>query len=176
VAKRNLEDIYKEALAGNHSVAKVKDVAKEISSEEHLTALLTLIDAKHSYPTPEAAAWCIRHSSLELNHHHTFIAENLIDKVHLIDRDSLLKNILGTYRVINIPPSVHGLLANYCLGFLTQPTRSKAVLYYSMEIMMKLCLEVPELTREFIMITDDLLPLASEPFKRKYLKNKKKFK
>jgi hypothetical protein len=176
VANKDLENHYKEALAGNHSVAKVKDVAKEISSEEHLKALLNLIDAKHRYPTPEAAAWCIRHACLDLNHHHTFVAENLISKVKLIDRDSLIKNILGTYRVISIPTSVHGLLADYCLDFLTQPTRSKAVLYYSMEIMMRLCQEVPELTREFIMITDDLLPLASGPFKRKYLKNKKKLK
>lgn len=157
-------------------MAKVKDVAKEISSEKHLMALLNLIDAKHNYPTPETAAWCVRHACLDLTHHHTFVAESLISKVKIIDRDSLIKNVLGTYKLITIPASVQGLLADYCLNFLTQPTRSKAVLYYSMEIMMRLCKEIPELSREFIMITDDLLPLASEPFKRKYLKNKKKFK
>ena len=176
MTNKNLEDYYKKALVGNHSVAKVKDVAKEISSEKQLTALLNLIDAKHNYPTPEAASWCVRHACLDLIQHHTFVAKSLIFKVKIIDRDSLIKHVLGTYKVITIRGSVHGLLTDYCLNFLTQPTRSKAVLYYSMEIMMRLCKEVPELSRGFIIITDDLLPLASEPFKRKYLKNKKKFK
>ena len=150
--KEPLEEIFKRKLTGNHSVAKVKDVAVEILSEKHIQALLNLIDNSYDYPTPEAAAWCIRHATFHLEDHHAFIAEGLITKLDFVERDSLIKNILGTYKVISIPPSVHGTLANYCLEMLTQPTRSKAVLYYSMEIMFLLCKAIPELSLSLIHI------------------------
>ncbi len=172
----SLEQKFKHELLGNHSVAKVKYVSEKIQSKQDLQALLNLIHPDHDYPTPEAAAWCIRHASSHLKEYHSFIAEGIIQPLQLFNRDSLIKNIIGTLKVIEIPKTCYGEITNYCFDFLTQPTRSKAVLYYSMEVMTKICKAEPELQREFCMIMDDLLPLASEPLKRKYLKVRKGFK
>jgi len=105
-----------------------------------------------------------------------FISTQVIKKFGLINRDSLTKNLLGVIKYANFPESIYGELTNHCLEFLTQPYRSKAVLYYSLEIMLIICKKEPELFRELDMIVQEILPLASDAFKRKYAKGKKALK
>ena len=165
-----LEEQFKNELMGSHSTAKSKAVAKQVNSKKDVQAILNLIDPKYDYPTPEAACWCLRNATSHIPELHTFIATEIVKPLELFDRDSLIKNILGTLKVIELPKDSYGLISNYCLNFLTQPTRSKAVLYYSLELMTIICKEVPELKRELFMIVDDFIPLASDAFNRKYVK------
>ena len=171
-----LEKQLKEELLGPHSTANTKLVAQHIKNKQEIQALINLIDKAQPYPTPEAAAWCLRHS-LEFNKsHHDFIGEQLIKKIGIIERDSLTKNILGVIKYTKFPESITGELTNHCLTFLTQPYRSKAVLYYSLEIMFEICQREPELFRELDLIVQEILPIASDAFKRKYVKGKKALK
>ena len=171
-----LEDRFKHELMGNRSTAKSKYVAENISSKKEIQALINLIDSKNDYPIPEAASWCIRHSLEHVPEHHTFICEKMVKKIGEIERDSLIKNLLGVIKHSKFPPSIYGELAHHCLAYLTQPTRSKAVLYYSLEIMTKICKAEPELSRELKLTVDELLPISSNAFKRKYVKTKKALK
>ncbi len=164
---------YKDALVGSHSIAKVKDVALEIKSKRQIDALLELVSEEHDYPTPEAAVWTIRHALDHCKPHHKYIALKLTDEIHTIQRDSYLKNVLGTLKSLTLPEETYGVIADATLSFLANPTRSKAVHYYSLELMFTLCNAIPELTREFVLTVDELLPLSSEPFKRKYARYKK---
>lgn len=171
-----LKEILREELFGPHSTAKTKLVAQNIKSKKELQALIDLISPEYSYPTPEAAAWCLRHSLDYVKPHHTFICERLVKKLGVIDRDSLTKNILGTIKYAKIPESIYGELANHCLSYLSQPQRTKAVLYYSLEIMIVICKKEPDLSRELILICEELLPISSDAFKRKFQKVRKTLK
>ena len=168
-----LEEYLVEQLIGPHSTANSKSVAINVRTKSEIQALLNLIHPDNPYPIPESASWCIRHALDHNVEHHKFICENIVKKIGIIDRDSLTKNILGVIKHSKFPESIYGELSNHCLDYLTQPIRSKAVLYYSLEIMTVICKAEPELSRELSMIVEELIPQASDAFKRKYSKTKK---
>jgi len=160
-------------LCGSHSTARSKDVGASVNSLEDIKVLITLISMEQPYPIPEAAAWSIKHAVDRFKIHQPFLSKELTKKILVIDRDSLIKNILGTLKIIDWSEDIYGVMADRSLTFLSQPTRSKAVRYYSLENMTRICKVEPELYRELEMVVEELLPLSSEAFKRKWVKTKK---
>ncbi len=170
---KDLKEYFKQELNGSHSTANSKALAANIRTKKEFLALISLIDKDEPYPTPEAASWCVRYSIDQLPEFHHLIVTKFSEKLKTAERDSLIKNLLGTIKYLKIEKEHFGVLSEYCITFLTQPYRSKAVLYNSLEIMTTICKCVPELKRELYMIVDDLIPLATDAFKRKYAKTKK---
>ena len=169
-----LADSYKVFLVRDaHSVSVVKRLANELNSISEVNALLELCSSEQSYPTPELAVWTIRHGAFKFPDLQPYICSKLLGTLKQINRDSYIKNVLGVIKHHPIPEESFGKLADICLTYLTEPFRSKAVIYYSVEIMTFICKKVPELGREFLMIAQELEPLASDALKRKLVKVRK---
>ncbi|MFK7757422.1 MAG: hypothetical protein AB8B53_10875 [Flavobacteriales bacterium] len=156
-----------------HGTANVKTLALEITGGAELEGLVELCQGKQPYPIPEAAAWTIRYAITKLPELQTKAGSALLKTLPEINRDSYIKNVLGIIKHHPISDILYGRLADACLNYLSEPFRSKAVHYYSVEIMTVICMNVPELTREFLLLAAELEPRSSNAMQRKLVKVRK---
>ncbi len=88
------------------------------------------------------------------------------------------RNVVRLLQEVALPEELQGEIAGYCFAFLENPKEAIAVRAFSVSVLARICLEQPELKREFSLLMDDILPFAGPGIKvrirdaRKMLKMK----
>ncbi|RYF79743.1 MAG: hypothetical protein EOO03_17910 [Chitinophagaceae bacterium] len=74
--------------------------------------------------------------------------------------DAVKRNVVRLLQKVDIPQGLQGKVSEHCFAYLQNPKEAIAVRAFSVSVLARICLAQPELTREFLLLMDDILPFA----------------
>jgi len=159
----------KELLGGSQISMGKKDFGRVIGSSPDKYVELVNLALSKDMPACWRAAWVMDHLS-ELHPplpeiHIKRLWDNIHDQPNGVKRSTL--RMLVRYE---IPEEQQGVATDLCLDWLVKESVPVAIKVFSMEILLNITREYPELKEEFIAILEDQMPHNSAGYKARAVK------
>ncbi|MBN1159434.1 MAG: hypothetical protein JXA61_08635, partial [Bacteroidales bacterium] len=130
---------------------------------------LTDLTLSEKSPHAQRAARVIAICSLQYPELFVRHRRKIAARLAQLKNESVMRNLLKIYAEIPLEYSENekSILVNLCFDFLVSQTAPVAIKAYSMDILYRLAVEIPEIGIELYSIVEDQMPYSSAGFKSK---------
>ncbi len=156
--------IIRNYLTGDQTKRKSLDVAQYVV--DHPSAIEELMDCffDDEYRVCQYAAWPV---GILGEKHPEFIIPYLAKMVSNLDNpkhDAVIRNTIRTLQYVEVPEELEGEVYERCFNYLLSPNYPIAVKVFSMSVLAKIAMKIPELKEELILAIEDYLPHGSKGY------------
>ena len=157
---------FRDSLQKEHSKAQTIKIADYVGVNRTYFKKLVEVYLAGPYRITQRAAWplslCVeRHPELILPHLTQILIHAAKPNVH----DAVKRNTVRLLQFIEIPARCFGKVADLCFGYLQNRKEAIAIRVFSMTVLSKLCVKLPELRKELEFLIEGELPYASPAFR-----------
>lgn len=140
------------------SKADVNRICALIGDDEDLfKEMFTTVIDNHDLIVTKRGLWVLRTISDSKPYLFNPYFENLLDLVRTYPlEDSVLRNVIGIWQVVDIPEKYEGEVYDLCLGFL-QNDSAIAAKAFSLDVCYRIAIKYPELKPELKALAEDML-------------------
>ena len=143
---------------------QVVRVAAEISTDENKFAELMKLFFSHENTYAQRASWVMMHCTDRYPWLVRPYLEKLVKNLYQSPGEATKRNTVRLLQFIDIPEALWGEVIEICFRYLTG-NEAIAIKVFSMTVLYKLSLKVPEISTELKVIIEDQLPYGSAGFK-----------
>lgn len=140
------------------SKAENERIVAEILSDKKNFDAIFAIALSTDYPIAWRASWCL-HKALP-KYKTEFIAD--VDRIFkafpTFTHHGQIGSFIRILKSINFNPQNAGNVIDCCLNLLREETIPDYVKFYSIELLVKIALQIPELKNEFAALIEDVIP------------------
>lgn len=151
-------------LMSDRSKTNFERIAREIGNDKRAFAMLMQLFFSGPYRVTHFAAHvvskcCDRYPELIIPY-----LDPMLDVLTRQVHDSLKRNVVRTMQFIEIPEEHWDKAVNYCFQLLQSKDEAVAIKVFSMTVLARLSLKIPEIKNELRMIIEDQMPFESAAF------------
>ena len=166
---------YVKLLTREHSRAVIDAIAKSIGDDPvEFKKIIDIIYTAEA-PLPHRASWLLTVISRKHPELIKPYISQLINKIEKTKIGGIKRNIIGALGTQKIPEKLKGKMITICFDLILSPSEPVAVKVLSLDILMPLVKEFPDLKNEFRSVIEDQIPKTSIAFKTRAQKILSKF-
>lgn len=151
-----------------HSKENMQEIAQWVGQDPARYRELIHLFLYDTYRVTQRTSWALLH----VHHlHPEMIQPYLKEAVENMRKpnihDSIKRNTVRIFQDIDLPEELWGDILDTCFGWLADPKEAVAIRAFSMNVLWKICQQVPELIPELKITIEDHIEYGTSGFKNR---------